>query len=547
MKRRSLLVMLSLVFVLTVGGMGVLWAGGDAKKGEEPVPSGEMGEEKVMTEEQMRVTIEGFAKYPKAKDYLTSKYVSPLILERGQLPDDYLFPNDWVKRQDWDAIKKKYGGTTLEIMFEGTDIGAPLMTKEQFEKLSGIKLNFTGVPNQVQMQKLLVSFATGSAAFDVTVVLTPNLPVFIRFLEPLDDLIEKWGYDFDDYFPHFQSLMTDTPLVKGGRIYGIPNDYDQHFWHCQKKYIDAIGEDGPPKTWDEVVEYCEKLKKVLPEGVYPLGFMMSRDLFTWETYWDIAAGFGANYFKPGTWEPDMASPEAIKAANFLRMLIDKGYLHPGSTSWPYAKQLEAWNEGKFAMCIQYPIQESYNPQTAKIADEPRYHSVMPSGTGPKGRTAMHGTFTNVALALNKESEKKDAAFIWMCFANSTEVQYITTVTGTGIDYGRKSIFANKTANMMYPNAQASFESIPYIYNDVQIAPGPEIQEIMVPALHDIFTGKGKAEDILPNANAQVREIMKKYEYISDNPPVPAPKSFWNWDLYPEYHNYKWVDGVGTGW
>jgi ABC-type glycerol-3-phosphate transport system substrate-binding protein len=229
------------------------------------------------------------APLPCAKDYLTPKVVSPIILQAGTMPDCYLFPDDWVKKQDWDAIRKKYAGTKLDIIFEGTDIGAPLMTKAQFEKMSGMKLIFTGVPNQVQMQKLLVSFATGSAAFDVTVVLTPNLPVFIRFLEPLDDLIKKWGYDFDDFYEHFQSLMTDTPLVPGGKVYGLPNDYDQHFWHSRKIFLDQIGANGPPKTWEEVVEYSKKLKSILPDGVFPTGFMMSRDLFAWESFWDNAA------------------------------------------------------------------------------------------------------------------------------------------------------------------------------------------------------------------------------------------------------------------
>ncbi len=485
------------------------------------------------------------AEFPKAKDYMTGEVVSPLILNRGTMPDTYLFPNDWVKRQNWAEIRKKYGGTTLDIIFEGTDIGAPLMTKEHFEKLSGMKLNFTGVPNQVQMQKLLVSFATGTAAFDATVVATPNLPVFTRFLEPLDDLIKKWGYDFDDYFPHFQSLMTDTPLVVGGKIYGIPNDYDQHFWHVRKKFTDQIGYNGPPKNQDEVIEYSKKLQKILPSGVYPLGFMMSRDLLGWEMFWDFAAPNGANYFKPGTWEPDMASPEAIRSANLMRQMIVDGYIHPGSTSWEYTRQLEAWNEGKAAMCIQYPIQESYHPKFSKIADEPRYHSPMPIGTGPKARAATHGTFTNVALAINRNSKKKDAAFIWMAFNNSTEVQYIYTVTGTGIDYGRKSIFANKTANTFYPNAEASFRTIPMVYNDIQIAPGPEILEAMMPAIHDIWTGRARAEQLLPKANAEVRNIMEKYGYLDARPPVPAPKSFLNSDLYPETKNIKWANGVGT--
>ena len=100
------------------------------------------------------------APLPSSKDYLTPKVVLPIILKAGTMPDGYLFPNDWVKKQNWDDIRKKYAGTKLDIIFEGTDIGAPLMTKEQFEKMSGMKLVFTGVPNQVQMQKLLVSFAT---------------------------------------------------------------------------------------------------------------------------------------------------------------------------------------------------------------------------------------------------------------------------------------------------------------------------------------------------------------------------------------------------
>jgi len=532
---------LFLIVLILFGTSGLLWASGQDEKTDAKSKKSNTKVVVVPSE-----SLKGFATLPRAKDYLTDKVVSPIILQAGEIPEDYMFPNDWAKRQDWEAIRQKYAGTTLDIMFEGTDIGAPMMTKDHFEALTGIKLNFTGVPNQVQMQKLLVSFATGSAAFDITVVLTPNLPVFTRFLEPLDDLIKKWDYDMDDYFPHFTSLMTDTPLVPGGKTYLLPNDYDQHFFHTRKDLLDKIGKTGPPKTWDEVVEYAEALKKILPKEQYPLGFMMSRDLFGWETYWDIAAAFGANYFKPGTWIPDMASEEAIKAADFLRMLIEKGYLHPGCTSWDYAKQLEAWNAGQFAMCIQYPVQESYNPKSSTIANVPRYHSVLPKGLGPKGRVATHGTFTNVGVGLNAMSKEKDAAFIWMAFNNSAEVQYISTVTGTGIDYGRKSIFASKEANKFYPNAKASFETIPYIYNDIQIAPAPEIQEIMVPALHDIYTGRGTAAQILPKANEAVHTIMEKYGYLDKNPPVPAPKSFWNWDLYPEYHKYVWKDGVGTG-
>ena len=470
------------------------------------------------------VALIGATEYPSAKDY--EKDVPPAVLKRaGTLPDGYMFPNDWVKKQDWKAIRAKHSGTKLTIMFEGTDIGAPLMTKKQFEKMTGMKLVFIGVPVQMQFEKLLISYSTGTSAFDVATMLSQQMPVFARFLEPLDDWIKKWNYDWDDLFPSFQKLMT-----RNGKIMMLPNDFDNHFWHIRTKFLDKAGLEGPPRTWDEVIEYSKKMKPILPDGIWPTGFMMSRDILGWESFWDVAAPFGANYFKKGTWEPDFASAEAIKAADFLKGMLDDGLLAPGSPSWGYVHQLEAWNNGNLAMCIQYPIQESYVPAMSRIAEEPRLHSVIPKGIGPKARIAPHGTSTNVGLGISKQSKVKEAAFIWAAFNSSAEVQYIYTITGTGIDYGRKSLFANKRANDFYPNARASLESIPYLYLPLNIAVNTEIMAAFVPAVHDVWTGKGKAADILPKANEQLREIMERYGYLGKKPPEP-PRSFWNNDYY----------------
>jgi len=469
------------------------------------------------------------APLPMAKDYLTSEVLPQTILGRGEFPDTYMFPNDWVKQQDWNEIRKKFGGTKLVIMFEGTDIGAPLMSQNQFERMSGMKLEFIGVPIQVQFEKLLIAYSTGAAAYDISTLCTPFLPVFARFLEPLEPLMEKWSYGphWEDYLPQVQKLM-----MFDGKIMGFVNDVDNHFWHSRGVWLDKIGVGRPPDTWDEVLDYSKKLKSVLPEGMYPLGFMMSRDLFAWESFWDVAAPFGANYFKPGTWEPTIDSPEAIEAANFMSMLIEEGYLAPGSTSWDYARQLEAWNNGKLAMCMQYPIQESYHPAMSRIADEPkRYHSIVPRGTGPKGRYAMHGTFTNVALGISGMSKNKEAAFIWGAFQTSAEIAYIYTIAGTGCDYGRKSIFENVYAGRFYPNTKASLESFPYWYLPLQTAIAGELREILISTVHNIWTGGARAEEALPVANEKWRDVLEKYGYFRPDGPEPWP-SFWQGD-YPE--------------
>ncbi len=139
------------------------------------------------------------AKFPKAKDYLGPHNVSPIILNRAEIPDVYLFPDDWVKTTDWDAIKKKYGGTTITMATEGTDIQAPQMFAEHFEKLSGIKVNLLGIPPDSLFQKFLISFVSGTSPYDLIEYYSMYLPVFVRFLEPLNGYIDKFKYTWDDW------------------------------------------------------------------------------------------------------------------------------------------------------------------------------------------------------------------------------------------------------------------------------------------------------------------------------------------------------------
>ena len=142
------------------------------------------------------------AKFPACKDILTSEVLPKQILDIGPWPQDpqpYFWPDSWAKKTDWDAVRKAVGGQKVIIMFEGTDITAPQMTSKYFEELSGVKLQFISVPVSMQFEKLMISYATGSSAYDVADIGTPFLAVFANFLDPVDDLMNKWKFDWDDF------------------------------------------------------------------------------------------------------------------------------------------------------------------------------------------------------------------------------------------------------------------------------------------------------------------------------------------------------------
>ncbi len=49
--------------------------------------------------------------------------------------------------------------------------------------------------------------------------------------------------------------------------------------------------------------------------------MAGRNFFLLETFVDIAAPFGMDLLKPGTWEPAVNSPEGVNALDFIVLLV----------------------------------------------------------------------------------------------------------------------------------------------------------------------------------------------------------------------------------
>jgi multiple sugar transport system substrate-binding protein len=464
----------------------------------------------------------GLSEFPKAKDYLTEEVVSPVILQRASLPEDYMFPNDWVKQMDWAAIREKFAGTEITVACEGTDIGAPQMFADHFEKLSGIKVKLIGIPPENLFEKLLIAFAARVATYDMIEYYSVNQPTFAPFLEALEPYIEKYKYDWEDWLPLWQELCT-----LDGKILALPYDCDAQFFLSRAKFLKEIGVDRNPQTWDEVVEYCEKLQNILPEGVYPLGLMAGRNFFVLETFLNVAAPFGMDLLKPGTWEPAMNSEEGVKALDFLKMILEK-YCAPGSTTWGYTEHLEAWNAGQFAMCIQYPNQESYNPQMSRIADEERWHSIIPKGPGDKGRFAPEGTYTTSIWGILKNAVNKEAAFLFAAFMSSPEVSFIYTIGGTGLDFGRKSIFEHPLTPKLYPNTQAWLDSAPYFYFFPRLVELPELVNTMVAHVHDALTGDVSSREALDLTAQEWRDILESGGYFGPN--APEPQLLWMQDI-----------------
>lgn len=107
------------------------------------------------------------------------------------------------------------------------------------------------------LTKLVAAISAGAAP-DVAVLNAPFImEVAARHvLEPLNEYIDETGFDMNQFYQYTIDEMTFED-----KIWGIPTGVDTRYLYYNKKHFEAAGLDPekPPTTWDELLEYAEKL------------------------------------------------------------------------------------------------------------------------------------------------------------------------------------------------------------------------------------------------------------------------------------------------
>lgn len=170
-----------------------------------------------------------------------------------------------------------------------------------YEKEKGIKINATYVPDGITNGKLL-SAITGGNPPDL--VLGDGNDYQLAYslaaqgaLEPLDEYLEKAGFDENSVLDGFGSLMKQPD----GKTYILQQDSNVNLLYYNVDMFKAAGldPDNPPKTIEELDKAADALTKLKDDGSFEtLGFIpwidAGEDPYTW------AWAFGANMYDPET-------------------------------------------------------------------------------------------------------------------------------------------------------------------------------------------------------------------------------------------------------
>jgi raffinose/stachyose/melibiose transport system substrate-binding protein len=300
--------------------------------------------------------------------------------------------------------------------------------------------------------------------------------VWLGYLQPLNGLVN------DDV------LNASRPTLLshfGGKIYRMGWYPLPMIWCYNKNLFDQAGldADNPPKTWDDFLAACDKLKA---KGIAPIGggiqdgywgewffgHALAQNIDTTGEAIDLFTG--ARDFRDPKYHEHWVRLEELKKHGFLNADMSSLELYPG---------IDLIVAGKLAMgeSIGSRVPADSKKTKGKIGT-----MVMP--VYGKGKMAGKPILDTQGLGIGKDSKNPKAAAAFLEYLESLErLKVFWEKTGwipanSSFD---TSVITDEVVKAMWKNWGQS-ENIPYISN---LVPGQFYDQALVPAAQQVVQGK----------------------------------------------------------
>ena len=239
---------------------------------------------------------------------------------------------------------KPYAGTTLNILAVVTpQFKSYELRDEEFESLTGIKLNWTHTPFVALQEKVSSVGVAADGSFDVVNYLDSWGPSYAYWLEPIDAWLKRDGIDMNRYPEAFKK----SAMFKGETL-GFPLRAHPQLMFYRKDLFDKHNLKAP-KSWSDVVSAGKTIKS--KEGIGGLACYYGSDgnrqnLFIWLNFLCAA---GADVFD-SQMKPAWTTSAGLKATrDYIDLHTKHGICGEGAVSNVEQDARIQYAQGKAAM------------------------------------------------------------------------------------------------------------------------------------------------------------------------------------------------------
>jgi sorbitol/mannitol transport system substrate-binding protein len=416
------------------------------------------------------------------------------------------------------------GGDSVNVLMVNNPQMVELqkLTASHFTKETGIKVNFTVLPENDVRDKISQDFANQAGQYDVATLSNYEIPIYARngWLHEMNSYVAKDpSYDEKDVLkPMRQSLTGDD-----GKLYGQPFYGESSFLMYRKDVFEAKGLKMPAHpTWDQVADLAAKadgaksgMKGICLRGLPGWGEIMA-PLTT------VVNTFGGTWFDKD-WKARLTDPAFEKATKFYVDLV-RAHGESGAPQSGFAECLNNLTQGKVAMWYDATsaagsLEADKSPVKGKIGYAP----------APVEKTESSGWLYTWAWGIQKASRNTDKAWKFVSWASSKEYEQLVgdTIGWSNVPAGKR---ASTYENPDYREEAGAFQEMTREAienarpNDpgVQPRPAPGIQFVGIPEFTDLGTkvsqeisaaiaGRQSVESALKKSQKLAEQISEEYE------------------------------------
>lgn len=359
-----------------------------------------------------------------------------------------------------------------------------------FTEKTGIEVKYEPIPDDYMTK--IKSMLVAKNAPDVFYLDVYEAPGIMNrdLLYPLNDLMAKHGVKAEE----FLSTLIQG-FSRGGKIYGIPKDFNTLALFYNKDLFDAAKVPYPTAdwTWEDLENAAKKLTNV-QAGVY--GFCTPADpgrfpVFVFQN--------GGNVVNEDATKCLLDEPPAIQALEFYTGLLAKKIAAKPQdlgNQW----QGTLFGQGKVAMVYEGGWLNTYLKNEFPKVN----YGVAPLPKGPKGAANLYFT---VAYVIPKTSKNPEAAFKLIQHLTSVEAQ--TKVLEAGFAIPTRVALQNHPAIRNNPKVAPIFDGYAYARPFQWGEKGFTVNELMGKMIERVILDNAKPADAAKEFAAKITAELRK--------------------------------------
>lgn len=316
-----------------------------------------------------------------------------------------------------------------------------LMIKDFEKENPDIRIQIIEAPNATDLTENLYTsaFILGDSPYDL---------IYMDVIWTAKFAAARWLLDLSDRVTDKDlKVFLDKDVEAGryrGKLYRMPLRSDAGMLYYRKDLLDKVGA-NPPETFEDLVKISKQLQF---NNVARWGYVWQGAQYEGlpAMFVEILEGFGGFWVNPDTNEVGLDKPEAMKAVEFLRSVIDKGISPPGVTTYREEETRRLFVSGEAAFLRNWPyVWASANDVKSKIKGKV---GIKPMVHVP-GKTSG-ACLGGWGLGISRTSKHPEEAWKAIQYFTSKEPQQRFTLE-TGNMSSRRDLFADPEIITKYPH------------------------------------------------------------------------------------------------